>query len=471
MSFRAGQKVILKMNDVQIGIGEVVLGECNPETTRSGQIFIRALKVEYGLDQIVIDYPNNGDCIGDTAGSPIPWDIENLIMCSNDILESSIDSSAGRTEFEIDDEEMDEPGNIGPELTRSSDCQTPIMLKPLDSVAESYPTRSQWRHRICNLEDKEGVVLATGRIYACLPDEVFVMDKIGPNHVGVMVINAVPQQGDQIMSMRLWPLNETRFVGGLRLSEIEAFLCENPSSESEDEFFSGVKKTPYHSSIRTKKISDKVPKISRLLDVGSIRTVSAQECCSENCCQLFPWASTQLVRANYWRKTFDERREWGTEVFSRIQSIGSGQGVVLEGRNICLSAWWKIHGISRATFMAYKQRYKTGKRSSTHGNTGMRKPRARTIQAQATIESIIRMNADQMPHQMKGTGNGRQDIRKVLPAHLTWEKVREEVNEVSILELDEIILKSQWHRETSRCQCMMYCFSECFCESLWQQQM
>jgi len=110
------------------------------------------------------------------------------------------------------------------------------------------------------------------------------MDMIGPDHVGVMVISSIPGNGDQIMSMRLWPLKETRFLDGLLLSEVDQHLCDNPLSESEEEFFAGVKKSAYRSSIRKKKTPEKAPKIGRLLDLASIRAVSAQECCSMNCC-------------------------------------------------------------------------------------------------------------------------------------------------------------------------------------------
>lgn len=70
------------------------------------------------------------------------------------------------------------------------------------------------------------------------------MDKIGPNHVGMMVINAMVGQGDHVMSMRLWPLTRSHFDNGLLLPEVEKFLCENPSSESKEEVLNGVKKTP-----------------------------------------------------------------------------------------------------------------------------------------------------------------------------------------------------------------------------------
>lgn len=38
-------------------------------------------------------------------------------------------------------------------------------------------------------------------------------------------------------------------------------------------------------------------------------------------------------------------------------------------------------------------------------------------QMQANIESIIRMYANQMPHQIKGIGNGHHDVRKILFFH------------------------------------------------------
>ena len=34
------------------------------------------------------------------------------------------------------------------------------------------------------------------------------------------------------------------------------------------------------------------------------------------------------------------------------------------------------------------------------------------------MQSVIRMNADLIPHQMKSLGVGRQDVRMVLPSNL-----------------------------------------------------
>ena len=53
------------------------------------------------------------------------------------------------------------------------------------------PSNPEWRHKISNLEGNLGNALAMGHIYTYLLDEVFVVDKIDPNHVGVMVVKAM----------------------------------------------------------------------------------------------------------------------------------------------------------------------------------------------------------------------------------------------------------------------------------------
>lgn len=106
MAFDDGQKVVLKINDVQVEIGKVVLGNTNRVPPCNGQVFVRALRVDNGLDQLVIDYPHIRDCIGDNVGSPIPWAIENMMICSNEVFETFIDSLGERTYFACDDDEM-----------------------------------------------------------------------------------------------------------------------------------------------------------------------------------------------------------------------------------------------------------------------------------------------------------------------------------------------------------------------------
>ena len=69
--------------------------------------------------------------------------------------------------------------------------------------------------------------------------------------------------------------------------------------------------------------------------------------------------------------------------------------------------------------------------SSVHGNAGFLRPRKHVVQAEASMQSVIRMNANLMPHQMKSLGAGRQDVRMVLPSELNWKRMQEDVNEVT----------------------------------------
>jgi hypothetical protein len=81
--------------------------------------------------------------------------------------------------------------------------------------------------------------------------------------------------------------------------------------------------------------------------------------------------------------------------------------VTLEKKDVCETAWYKIMGISRSTYMSYKQENKRGCKILPHRNKGSQKKRAPTIQAESNIQFLIEQCVDVMPHQMKGIGDGR----------------------------------------------------------------
>ena len=105
--------------------------------------------------------------------------------------------------------------------------------------------------------------------------------------------------------------------------------------------------------------------------------------------------------------------------------------ITLDAVDVCQIAWWKIHGVSRATYMVYRQKSRMDFVSSVHGNVGFLRLRKHVVQAEASMQSVIRMNADLMPQKMKRFGAGHQDVRMVLPSNLNWKKMQEDVNEVN----------------------------------------
>ena len=65
-----------------------------------------------------------------------------------------------------------------------------------------------------------------------------------------------------------------------------------------------------------------------------------------------------------------------------------------------------------------------------HRNKGIKRPRVQTVQVTGTMKAIIDSNFDQMPHQMRGIGNGRVDILKYMPTRNNWKCVQVDANEV-----------------------------------------
>lgn len=56
MALVAGLKVILKMKDVHVGIGEVVSRSTNHGSPRLAQVFVTTLRVDCSIEQLVIDF-------------------------------------------------------------------------------------------------------------------------------------------------------------------------------------------------------------------------------------------------------------------------------------------------------------------------------------------------------------------------------------------------------------------------------
>jgi hypothetical protein len=164
-----------------------------------------------------------------------------------------------------------------------------------------------------------------------------------------------------------------------------------------------------------------------------IRRVSSQKCCKLRCCQSFPWEDTRTLRRKFFASTFEARREMAYGVQTQLHAgvIPGMKFVTLANIDVCENAWYIIHGVSRSAYHVYKAAAAGGSVSGSHGNAGARRPRPQTIQAQATLMTIINENADQMPNEFRLVGNKRVDNLKVVPSAMNWDHMREQVNYVS----------------------------------------
>ena len=107
------------------------------------------------------------------------------------------------------------------------------------------------------------------------------------------------------------------------------------------------------------------------------------------------------------------------DVHRQSRTLGDGQKVVtLEGLDVCHNAWRHIMGVSESTFYRYAKYASQNMVAQLHGNSGLQKPRAHTVQATTTLRRILEKSADHMPHRSRVLSSGEKVVTKVLPA--TW---------------------------------------------------
>jgi hypothetical protein len=120
-----------------------------------------------------------------------------------------------------------------------------------------------------------------------------------------------------------------------------------------------------------------------LLGTEAIAAVSTQTCCHKNCLQPFPRGHIEVIRSQlHVSDGVYAQKKCLLEVHRQIHKDFAGkEWITLKGREVCPTARWTIHGISKATFYRYKDMAKARKQAEGHGNLGLKKPRTHTLQA------------------------------------------------------------------------------------------
>ena len=141
-----------------------------------------------------------------------------------------------------------------------------------------------------------------------------------------------------------------------------------------------------------------------LLTTEAIAQVSTKTYCERNCVQPFPCTQIYAIRAQlHVNDGVYACKKYLIEMHRKIHVDAVGKKwITLKGREVCPQAWWTIHGISKATFYRYAESAKAGRQAEGHGNLGSKKPRTHTLQAAATLRTLILPDAD------KDIGNWRR---------------------------------------------------------------
>jgi hypothetical protein len=211
----------------------------------------------------------------------------------------------------------------------------------MDDGLRRFPPRMLWRGKMCLLEGQGGREVCAGRIQASLPEETFLDAALGHDEVGVLVLREPHGGTGELMSHQRWPLASVRLEGGEMLDAIAAFHRDQPLEDAEGRLRRGVPKAAYTSLTRARR-DDACgpPKRLRLSTEEEARQLSREECCPWSCCERFPWETTILVHSQFWRKSFEDRREFGVDLAGRFRPIdGEASPVMtLEGVDVCETA-------------------------------------------------------------------------------------------------------------------------------------
>ena len=86
------------------------------------------------------------------------------------------------------------------------------------------------------------------------------------------------------------------------------------------------------------------------------------------------------------------------------------------GNEVCIRAWYEIHGIPKTSFYHYCEQFENGVRQSVHGNDGLiRKGRDHTEMGRALMCSFVEENSERMPHKSRTMEDGTRETLLAIP--------------------------------------------------------
>jgi hypothetical protein len=206
-------------------------------------------------------------------------------------------------------------------------------------------------------------------------------------------------------------------------------------------------------------------KFQRKTFPDEVRKVSSKRCYAEKYYQTFDWEDTVRIRRKFHSGSFAARRETGYSILGQLHDFPGKRKkfITLANCDVCENAWYIIHGLSRSAFFLYKSAVRIGSVSGCHGNLGVLRSRAHTIQAKANMMTIMNDTTDRMPNATREIGQKRVDNLKILPSAYNWDHIRVASNHVSLLELSPMTALNSLITVSSRCRCRLSAntFSRC----------
>ena len=294
---------------------------------------------------------------------------------------------------------------------------------------EGY-SREQWVDLDVVLVNAHGDRVANGVCRNSDPKDCVDANPLGLEDVGVCILNSLAPLEVPTgwrFSLRRWPVRSVLHEGVSLWNHARRFR------ENQDALMATMRPRKGRRKYDSRRVPREPAQRRRdhILGDGSIRSVSTKDCCGKRCCQLFPRDKIKSLRQEMWLADFRMRSAKKLEVHRNIHMDAEGhKTVTLENIEVCCIAWYIIHAVSKADFYRFRSYSSQGRRSRFHGNFGTKKPREASLQAAATLSTIILPLADAMPHKTRTLPTGEKVVQMVLPAGTKWKTILADINDV-----------------------------------------
>jgi hypothetical protein len=280
------------------------------------------------------------------------------------------------------------------------------------------------------LFNEVGIAVANGICRNSNASDCVDASSLGPDDVGVCILNSlVPLEilATWRFFLRRWPLRRVFH------EEVSLWDQERRHKQTQLALLANsrlCKGLRRYNSNRVPR-GDRQRRRDRILADESIRLVFAKDCCEKKYCQFFPRDKIKSLRQEMWLADFRMRSAKKLEVHRNVHIDTHGHKVVtLENVEVCCTAWYTIHAVSKADFYRFRKYSSVGRRSRFHGNSGTKKPKEATLQASATLSTIIVPLADAMPHKTRTLSSGEKVVQMVLPTGTKWKNILTDINDV-----------------------------------------
>ena len=294
--------------------------------------------------------------------------------------------------------------------------------------------REEWLNIPVMLVNASGQNVAKGICRNVDPMDCVEDKCLGVDNVGVLIMEPLEGMMDMgwMFSLRTWPIS---CVFHQRYTLAHHLLVSTRRLRVQTTVLERRRKEGRRAYVTTRMTSQTRPtKKSQILNNNSIYQLSASVCCDSECTRYFPREEALALRTEFYTCSTRMRHAKQLEVHGQLHAHpgGSIKVITLSGRNVCEKTWRHIFVISKTTFYRNRSEFKCGMRPRDHGNLNTKRNRISTLQATATLSTLLEDKADMMPHKARTLPNGTRVVEMVLPRGTKWKKFLVTINEVSI---------------------------------------